>query len=321
MSRNLNRSSLPAAAAIGMALTPLNLFAHTGRPLAPSSLWSAWTLEPVVIVLLAASAACYARGVARIWAAADTGAGVRVWRVVAFALGWIALAVALVSPLHALGGALFSAHMVQHEILISIAAPLLVLGNPIIPFLWALAPARRRVLGKWSRGRIVSRGWNLLTVPSVAFALHAIALWVWHLPGPYQASLTSDLVHSLQHGSFLITALLFWWTILGAHRGELARGRATLYLFATALQTGALGALLTFAPSLWYPAYAATTAQWGLTPLDDQQLGGLIMWIPGSIAYLMAALTIFAEWLGESERRALRYAARITATASRRPAS
>jgi cytochrome c oxidase assembly factor CtaG len=146
----------------------------------------------------------------------------------------------------------------------------------------------------------------MLTTPSIAFGLHAVALWAWHLPGLYQATLASELLHSFQHASFLFTALLFWWTILGASRAEIARGRAILYLFLTALQTGALGALLTFAPSLWYPAYARTTGPWGLSPLDDQQLGGLIMWIPGSLAYLVAALALLAQWLRESEKRSFR---------------
>jgi putative membrane protein len=223
-----------------------------------------------------------------------------------FAAGWAALVIALVSPLHALGSALFSAHMTQHEILISIAAPLLVLGRPIIPLLWAFPKEWRRSLADLARLGSVRRAWNALTTPSVAFALHAIALWAWHLPGPYQATLSSGLMHSLQHTSFIVTALLFWWTILGSSRGELGRGRAILYLFVTALQTSALGALLTFAPSLWYPAYATTTTPWGLSPLDDQQLGGLIMWIPGSIAYLIAALVLFAAWLRESEKRSVR---------------
>jgi cytochrome c2 len=195
--------------------------------------------------------------------------------------------------------------MAQHELLISVAAPLLVLGRPLVPFVWALPLRWRRSLGEWTRAGIARRSWSALTLPSVAFALHAIALWVWHLPGPYQATLTSDFAHSLQHASFIFTALLFWWTIFSRHGGELARGKAILYLFATALQTGALGALLTFAQTLWYPAYASTTPQWGLSPLEDQQLGGLIMWIPGSLAYLVAALAIFAEWLRESERRSI----------------
>jgi putative membrane protein len=307
MSRYLRRASLMVlSAAFGLAADASDLLAHTGQPLLPHELWSAWTFEPAVVVLLLVSGGAYARGVARVWAASKTGSGIQVWRVLCFGVGWFALLIALVSPLHALGSELFSAHMTQHEVLISIAAPLLILGRPIVPFLWALPKGCRCSLGELARTRGIGSVWNVLTRPSVAFGLHAIALWTWHLPGPYQATLTNDFLHSLQHTSFIFTALLFWWTILGANRGELARGRAILYLFLTALQTGALGALLTFAPSLWYPAYATTTGAWGLSPLDDQQLGGLIMWIPGSIAYLIAALVLFAEWLGESEGRSFR---------------
>jgi putative membrane protein len=302
----------------GLALCASDLFAHTGQPLAPHDLWRAWTLQPVVVILLLVSAGLYARGVARVWAASENGCGVRIWRVLCFAGGWVALFIALVSPLHALGGALFSAHMIQHEVLISIAGPLLILGRPVVPLLWAFSKDSRRSLGKFARRPALARLWSVLATPSVAFGLHAIALWVWHLPALYQATLTSDLVHSLQHTSFILTALLFWWTILGANRGELARGRAIFYLFLTALETGALGALLTFAPSLWYPAYAATTGPWGMSPLDDQQFGGLIMWIPGSIAYLTAALVLFAEWLRESEKRSFRGFG-VPATALPRP--
>jgi putative membrane protein len=288
-----------------VALSPHSLLAHDARVPAPDKLWSAWTFEPIVVVLLLVSAALYVLGLLRLWAAAERGAGIPEWRAASFGLGWTVIALALLSPLHALGGALFSAHMTQHELLISVAAPLLILGRPIIPLLWAFPPKARRELGAWARVPAVRRSWDVFTLPSVAFALHAVALWAWHLPGPYQATLTSDLAHSLQHATFIATALLFWWTIFSSHGGELARGRAIFYLFATALQTGALGALLTFAQTLWYPAYASTTAPWGLTALEDQQLGGLIMWIPGSAAYLVAALAIFAEWLRESERRTM----------------
>jgi putative membrane protein len=294
----------PLVVGLGILVSPSDLLAHTGRPFAPRDLWHAWTFEPAVIALLLISAGVYVRGVLRVWAASETGRGIQVWRPVVFASGWLALLVALVSPLHALGGVLFSAHMTQHEILISIAAPLLILGRPVVPIVWAFPRGVRRSLARSALRSDSRRVWNVLTMPSVAFALHAIALWTWHLPGLYQATLTNDLLHSLQHTSFIFTALLFWWTILGANRGQLARGKAILYLFLTALQTGALGALLTFAPSLWYPAYAATTGPWGLSPLDDQQLGGLIMWIPGSIAYLVAALVLFAEWLRDSEKQA-----------------
>ncbi len=314
MHRNLKRGAATVAMLAGF---PLPALAHTGQPLAPHDLWAAWSFEPVVVVALIISAWLYTQGVARLWSK-GVGVGIRRREAAAFAGGWLALLIALVSPLHSLGGVLFSAHMAQHELLIAVSAPLLVLGRPLIPFLWALPQNWRREAGEWSKNAGVARTWQLLTLPSVAFSLHAIALWTWHLPGPYQSTLHSELMHTLQHSSFLFSALLFWWTIFKVRGSHLGYGSAVFYLFATGMQTGALGALLTFAPSLWYPAYAATTGPWGLTPLEDQQLGGLIMWIPGSVPYLLAGLAVFARWLGESDRRSARHsatmaAARITA--------
>ena len=303
MHRNLSRPSVIAVAAL--MVFPNLAVAHTGQALQPHDLWGAWTFEPVVGLALFISGVVYATGVARLWAR-GSGVGVRRWEVATFAAGWLGLVLALISPLHSLGGVLFSAHMTQHELLISVCAPLLVIGRPLVPLLWGLPPSWRRTLGDWTRARTVSGTWRALSLPAVAFSLHAIALWVWHLPGPYQSTLSSELMHSLQHVSFLGTALLFWWTIFKARGTELGYGAAVFYLFATALQTGALGALLTFSSHLWYPAYAATTGVWGLSPIDDQQLGGLIMWIPGSIAYVLAGLYMFARWLNAAEARSLR---------------
>jgi putative membrane protein len=299
----VSSSSLSAfAAAVGLMFVPSPAFAHAGAPLGPANVWRAWSWEPLVVIGLAVTGWLYVNGLLRLWRAAEPGAGIRKWEALSFVVGWLVISIALVSPLHALGSVLFAAHMIQHELLISIAAPLLVLGRPIIAFLWALPPRWRRKTGVLARTRGVATSWRVISMPAVAFALHAIALWTWHLPRLYQATLTSEVVHSLQHTSFLVTAILFWWTIFAARGGELRRGAAVLYLFATVLQTGALGALLTFGQTLWYPAYAATTAVWGITPLEDQQLGGLIMWIPGSLAYVAAALAIFAAWLRESEQ-------------------
>ena len=138
--------------------------------------------------------------------------------------------------------------------------------------------------------------------------VHGAAIWIWHAPALYQATLTSDFVHALQHLSFFGTALLFWWTIIHAHApGGRARavsfGTAVLLLFGTALHSGALGALLTFSRALWYPAYGSTARAWGLNPVEDQQLAGLVMWIPATFAYLIAALFLFAGWLRASEER------------------
>ena len=204
---------------------------------------------------------------------------------------------ALVSPLHLLGEALFSAHMAQHELLMVVAAPLLVLGRPIVAFLWAVPMPWRRAAGNISARPSVQRTWHLLTLPVVAWTVHAVAIWLWHVPALFQATLDSDLIHTAQHLSFLGSALLFWWSLLRVREGRLGRPAAILYLFTTALHTSLLGVLLTFSDRVWYPLYQSSTAPWGLSPLEDQQLAGLIMWIPAGVAYLVAALAIAASWL------------------------
>jgi putative membrane protein len=283
-----------------LALLSLMALAHDGQPLAPHDLWSAWSFEPGVVVCLAVSAWLYIRGVRNLWRSAGQNHGVRRWEVAAFSAGWLLLLLALVSPLHQLGSVLFSAHMAQHEVLMAFAAPLLVLGRPIVAFLWALPMSWRRALGGWSAAAPVRSTWEVLTLPITAWSLHALAIWVWHAPRLYQATLESELVHTLQHVSFLGTGLLFWWALLRRCDGRLGRPAAVLYLFTTSVHTTVLGALLTFSSRVWYPIYGAGTAAWGLTPLEDQQLAGLIMWVPAGLAYLIAALAVGASWLQES---------------------
>jgi cytochrome c oxidase assembly factor CtaG len=185
-----------------------------------------------------------------------------------------------------------------------VAAPLLVLGRPIIAFLWALPVGWAPRLTRATNIPSVRSSWAFITAPFVAWLIHALVLWSWHVPALFQATLTSDLVHSAQHASFLGSALLFWWAIMHGRQRAVGFGIAVLYLFTTALHSGLLGALLTFARSVWYPAYTGTTDAWGLTPLEDQQLGGLIMWIPAGLVYIIAGLALFAGWLRESETRA-----------------
>jgi putative membrane protein len=291
-----------AVASALVAAFPAIAMAHDGAPLEPHDLWSAWTLSLPITVPLVATLVLYVIGTRALWRQAGAGRGVQRWQAAAFAAGWLLLVVALVSPLHALGEALFSAHMAQHELLMTIAAPLLVLGRPLVPAIFALPPGTRAGAARWTQGPTFRRGWAALTRPGSAWLLHAVAIWGWHVPGLYEATLRNGFVHALQHISFLATALLFWWTIL--HPAWTGRGLAMLSLFTTMVHTGALGAILAVSGQLWYPAYAATTRAWGLTPLEDQQLGGLIMWIPGGAAYLIAALALLGGSLRESERRA-----------------
>jgi putative membrane protein len=284
---------------LALALSPSTAWAHDGQPLAPHDLWSAWSFEPLVIGGLALSGWLYLRGLRALWRKAGPGHGVQGWEGGGFAAGWLVLVVALVSPLHQLGGVLFSAHMAQHELLMALAAPLLILGRPLIPLLWALPMPWRRRLGAWAASAPIRGSWQFLTLPLVAWTLHAVAIWIWHAPALYQGTLNSETVHTLQHVSFLATALLFWWALLRGREGRLGRPAAVLYLFTTSVHTSLLGALLAFSSTLWYPLYGSNTAAWGLTALEDQQLAGLIMWVPGGMAYLIAALAMAATWLNE----------------------
>jgi len=256
-----------------------------------------WEFEPGIAVPLALSAFLYLFGQRRHF-------GLTTLQKTSFLCGWAALTLALVSPIHPLGEQLFSAHMLQHEILMIVAAPLLVLSRPLVTFLWALPIRWRKGLGRFAKAKPISSFWLFLTARLTAWIIHAAAIWTWHVPYLFQLTLRSDLAHTAQHLSFFLSGLLFWWAVFYAH-GRKAYGGAFLYVFTTAIHTGILGALLTFSPHIWYPAYNGLTQAWGLTPLEDQQIGGLIMWVPASVVYLGAGLALCAAWLKEAEVRAL----------------
>ncbi|MGZ5179268.1 MAG: cytochrome c oxidase assembly protein [Ramlibacter sp.] len=276
--------------------------AHAPEAMAAPSLWQ-WQLEPWLLALLAGSAALYAQGVRRLWRQAGPGRGIGRTAVLAFAAGWLVLVLALVSPLDPLGARLFSAHMVQHELLMVVAAPLLVLGRPLAAWTWAFEPPMRQALGRAVQLGPVQFVWSLLTDPVVAWGLHAVALWSWHLPSFFSAALGSEWIHILQHTSFLGTALFFWWAVLGRDaRVAQGTGQAVALLFTTMLHTAALGALLSLAPTVWYAPYVATSTALGIDPVEDQQLGGLVMWVPSGLAYVVAALVLLGRLLTRRQR-------------------
>ena len=284
-----------AATALVVLMTlPHIAWAHTGRAPEPHDLWRAWTFAPLVVTVLALSIWWYARGTRTLWRHAGDGRGIATWRAACFGAGSVVVALALLSPIDAVGSALFSVHMTQHMLLVVVAAPLLALGDPVTAMLWALRTNSRRRLGLAWRRRLVPRAvWRTLRSPLVAWTLHVGALWAWHVPRLYDAALRDERVHVLEHATFFLTALLFWSLVADRRpRHRLGPGAATLYLFAAGLQCTLLGALLTIARHPWYVAHYGTTTAWGLTPLEDQQVAGLIMWIPAGLAYLVALVPI-----------------------------
>jgi putative membrane protein len=288
---------MPGRIAVVIAVSASLASAHTGEPLQSHDLWRAWDGEPGFVLPLALAALLYARG-------ARAGRGVTRRESFCFWAGWTTLVVAVASPLHRLGEVLFSAHMAQHEILMLVSAPLLVLSRPLVPMLWGLPMNWRRYIGGHTKTRRAQIFWRTATRPWTAWWTHAGALWLWHIPSWFQATLVSGSIHAAQHVSFLGSALLFWWSLFYP-RERAAYGAGMLYVFTTAVHTSILGALLTFTRQVWYPAYRETQA-WGLPALEDQQLGGLIMWIPAGLVYLAAGLGMFALWLRESDLMANR---------------
>jgi cytochrome c oxidase assembly factor CtaG/cytochrome c2 len=262
-----------------------------------------WDLQPLVVAPLIAALVLYVLGLRRLWTRAGSGSGISRWEAISFCAGWLTAAVALVSPVAWMSEILFSVHMTQHTLLMLVAAPLLSFGQPLLAFLWAFDAARRERLARPFRGAGFVSAWHAATSPLSVFLLQAAALWLWHIPSWYEAALHNDAIHALEHVCLLTTGCLFWWAMVRGRYGRIGYGLAVVYVFVTAVHSGTLGALLTIAPTPWYTAYVQQGRLWGIDPLDDQQLAGLLMWIPAGVTFIVLGLALMAAWLGESGRR------------------
>ena len=256
-----------------------------------AAMFENWKPDWLIAIPLAISVAVYACGLTRVRPPAI--------EVAAFLAGWVVLVISLLSPIATLSDVLFSVHMTQHELLMLVAAPLLTLGRPIVPMLFALPTTWRH---RFKGGGGLTPLWSRLTAPAVVFVVHAAALWVWHVPALYEAAVLDTRVHAVQHVMFTGTACLFWWGLVRGRYGRLGYGAAVFYVFATAMHSGGLGALITFAQTPIYPLYVHRAGH-DVDPLVDQQLAGLIMWIPAGAILTVFGLALLGAWIGESARR------------------
>ena len=254
----------------------------------------AWSGRPEVAAPLLIVATVYAVGW---WRFSRRGGAHSAWRLAASGGGLLSLFVALSAPLDRAAHASFAAHMVQHLLLIVVAAPLLLLADPFAALLWGLPRRLRATVGRLLRpGTPLRRLWRALTLMAVAWLAHALTIWLWHLPGPYDAAVADRLVHDLEHLAFFATAVLFWWPIAQPSprlRAWPSDGARVVYLVLAALQSGFLGLLLTLSPEAWYRAYASA---------DDQSLGGVVMWGVGGAVDMLAVLILMARYLGAQDR-------------------
>jgi putative membrane protein len=254
-----------------------------------------WSIRPEVFAPVLIVAGTYTLGW---WRLSRRGTPISGWRVAAAGGGLLALAVALSSPLDRLAHAFFSAHMLQHLLLITVAAPLLLLADPFVALLWGLPAPVRALAGRLLRpGALARRLWSGLTVMAVAWLAHVLVIWLWHLPVAYDAAVSDRLLHDLEHLAFFVTALLFWWPIVQPAprlRARTAYGSRVVYLVLAAGQTGLLGLLLTLSPQAWYRSYAS---------LEDQSLGGVVMWGLGGAVDMLAVLIVVFRYLAAQDVR------------------
>jgi putative membrane protein len=282
-------------------LVPCAALAHGGHEHAADLPWQA---DGWVIGLLLASAAGYLAGAWRLQRAGRDAVLGR-WRLGAFVAGTLVLVAALLSPLDALADRYFSAHMTQHLLLMLVAPPLLVASQPAVAWMWCLDAGRRRRLARWwARGAGARLLLRVLLHPAVVWLAASAALWFWHLPRPYGWALANESIHTLEHTSFFLTSLAFWYLLFSPRgRASLGYGGAIMFGVTFGMQNGFLGAVLTFATHPFYAAHAVHHGILALSALEDQQLAGLIMWVPASIVHLGLLGVLCAQWIRDDERR------------------
>lgn len=255
-----------------------------------------WSWNPAILISLIVIAGVYT-GVfyyfkRRGWLKALREEGLIKWsQPVCFALSLITILVALMSPIDTMSSLLFTMHMTQHILLIMVAAPLLLLGIPeafVRPFI---------------QKPFIKTALQGITHPFVAFIVFNITLVVWHLPAIYDAALHNETLHDLEHAMFFYTGVLSWWPVLSPTRElpRLSYPGQILYIFLMAIPSGVLGAVLVFGKHVLYPTYETVPRLWGLTALTDQQMGGLVMMVPGKAIYLIALTIVFFIWFNQDE--------------------
>lgn len=222
-----------------------------------------------------------------------------------FAVGYTALVVALLSPLHAVGEAYFSVHMVQHLLLSLVAPPLLLLSNSFPVMLWALPHTNRTTLGRMvGRPGPVRSALRWLTHPVVAWTLFVGTQWAWHLPVGYNWALENRWAHYFEHISFFVTAVLFWWPVIGSAplRSALGYPARMAYTFLAWMPNSLLGAGLTLSRGVLYPHYLQAAQTYGTDAAIDQQLAGLIMWVPGDLLFATILILLLIAFMHNEER-------------------
>ncbi|PZC49664.1 MAG: putative copper resistance protein D [Chloroflexi bacterium] len=311
----VRRVRLRAAAVLlaGLAaLIPAVASAHDGALAESGDLWQAltvWRFDAPGVVLTLALALAYVWGYRRLRANLPAEAVFRFsrWRPAAFATGIALMLLSLVSPIDTYSDDLFWVHMIQHVLILMLIAPLLLLGAPATLALRAASP---RVRQTYIVPLLNSRLLQFFLYPPIAVLVLVGAIWIWHIPTLYDAAIDSELLHFIEHSTFLAGGLLFWWLIIGVDASHLRPGHIAriAILIVAILQNLALGLLLTSVGEAAYDSYAMleTLRDWGPSALADQRIGAGIMWVPGTMMFALAVLVIVYYWAEHESFRSRR---------------
>jgi cytochrome c oxidase assembly factor CtaG len=259
---------------------------------------AAWSIPPYFTAGVILTAVVYARGFRRLHA--QMPARFPSWRLLAFMGGLGAMLIAIASPMTAFDDLLLQVHMAQHMLLMFVAPPLILLGAPQIAMLRGLpVTAARRLIGPLLKLRTLRKVADALAYPAVCWMALAVAIWTWHAPGPFQLALRSEGWHEVEHWCFFTAALLFWWPVVQPWPSGTRWPRWTMvpYLLLADVQNTVLSALLTFSDRVIYPYYETVPRLAGITPLNDQIAAGVIMWVPGSLFFLVPGVVIIFNLL------------------------
>ncbi len=264
---------------------------------------TSWSLNWPILVGLALYAGLYAVGRARLHARGQT-VHIPTWRAWCYGCGLATIGLALLSPLAAYSGLLFFMHMIEHMLILVVAPLLLLLGAPLLPVLWVFPRNVRRELALLFAPRSpLHRIFHVLTTPAVALIVYLLVVAVWHLPVMYDAAQGPAIIHDLEHLIFLGAGLLYWWPVVHPTGGRRRLGfeLAPLYLLAAAAEGGVIGGVFVEINRPLYETYLQAHRIWGISPLLDQELGGLIM-MTGDVIYITAAFVTFIKYINQDER-------------------
>ena len=260
---------------------------------------ASWEIPYGFVLLVAITGALYARGFKLLHS--QMADRFPYWRLACFLGGLAILLIAIASPLAAFDDLLLSVHMTQHILLMFAAPPMLLLGAPAVPLLRGLPAAIvRSIPGPILKQDAARRAGKFITHPVTCWMVLEVTSWGWHIPWAYQVALRSEWWHEVEHGCFIGAAMLFWWPVIQPWPSVARWSRWTMipYLLLADLQNTIFSALLTFSGRLIYPFYATAPHIDGITPLNDQVLAGVIMWVPASLVFLIPVALVVFRMLG-----------------------